>query len=216
VSTLDLYCERTGPGLVNEPLNAITNLAFFVAIWAVWRLTRAGPHRDVSSSVLLALMLAIAVGSTLFHTFATAWAHWLDVLPILLFQLAFLWCYLRQVGRLGLWRTLLVLVAFLAASLYGRSLPQVLNGSLMYAPSLALILALGLYHYATRRARRADLLAAGGLLALSIAFRTMDAAVCPAVPAGTHFLWHVLNAGVLFLCMRALLAHRTAAARVAV
>jgi hypothetical protein len=26
--TLDLYCERTAPGLWNEPLNALTNLAF--------------------------------------------------------------------------------------------------------------------------------------------------------------------------------------------
>jgi hypothetical protein len=35
-----LYSERTGPGLLAEPLNAVTNLAFFVAAWAAWRLAR--------------------------------------------------------------------------------------------------------------------------------------------------------------------------------
>jgi hypothetical protein len=31
LAPIDLYCERTAPGLLNEPLNAISNLAFFAA-----------------------------------------------------------------------------------------------------------------------------------------------------------------------------------------
>ena len=35
---IDLYCERTAPGLWEEPINALTNLSFFVAAWFAWRL----------------------------------------------------------------------------------------------------------------------------------------------------------------------------------
>ena len=43
-----------------------------------------------------------------------------------------------------------------------------------------------------------------GLFAVSSAFRTLDAAVCSLVPLGTHFLWHLLNALVLFLLLDSL------------
>jgi hypothetical protein len=28
---MDVYCERTGPGLLAEPLNAVTNASFLIA-----------------------------------------------------------------------------------------------------------------------------------------------------------------------------------------
>jgi hypothetical protein len=31
---MDAYCERTAPGLLAEPLNAITNTSFLIAAWA--------------------------------------------------------------------------------------------------------------------------------------------------------------------------------------
>jgi hypothetical protein len=34
-------------------------------------------------------------------------------------------------------------------------------------------------------------------LALSLAMRILDTPLCDAVPIGTHFLWHVLNAIML-------------------
>jgi hypothetical protein len=35
--------------------------------------------------------------------------------------------------------------------------------------------------------------------------RTFDRALCPFLPFGTHFLWHVLNGLVLFLLLRIVL-----------
>jgi len=37
---IDLYCERLGPGLWAELLNALTNLGFLVAALASWQLAR--------------------------------------------------------------------------------------------------------------------------------------------------------------------------------
>ena len=48
-----------------------------------------------------------------------------------------------------------------------------------------------------------------GLLLLSLTLRTIDKAVCPGLPIGTHFLWHVLN-GILLGWM-ILVMHRARA-----
>ena len=95
MTTVSVYCERLAPGLLGEPFNTVTNLAFLLAAWLGWR--RAGQHRD--QRLLAALLGAIGVGSTLFHAFATATTQWLDVLPIGLFQLCFLGLYLERMIR---------------------------------------------------------------------------------------------------------------------
>jgi hypothetical protein len=45
------------------------------------------------------------------------------------------------------------------------------------------------------------------LLAVSIFFRTIDAAACPAFPIGTHFLWHLLNGAILGWMILVLVRH---------
>jgi len=145
VAVLDLYCERLGPGLLAEPLNAVTNGAFLVAAWRLASLahSRSGPKAQAGSDrgvlALAALALAIGVGSSLFHTFATGWALAADVLPILLFQLLFLLLYLRRRAGLALAPAAGLCLAFLLACLAGRGFPGVLNGSLAYAPTLAVL-----------------------------------------------------------------------------
>ena len=126
-------------------------------------------------------------------------------MPILVFQLAFLWCYARRELE---WRALpaAVLVgAFLAIALYARRFPQPLNGSITYAPALATIFALGLHHRATHRAERPWLLLAAGVFTVSLFLRTIDEAACARFPLGTHFCWHLLNGVVLYLAVRSLL-----------
>ena len=189
MAVLDLYCERLGPGLLAEPLNAVTNGAFLVAAWRLAQLahSRSGPKDQAGSDrgvlALAALALAIGVGSSLFHTFATGWALAADVLPILLFQLLFLLLYLRRRAGLALAPAAGLCLAFLLACLAGRGFPGVLNGSLAYAPTLA-VLALLAWHQ----------------------LRSLDNALCPIWPIGTHLFWHLLNAAVLVLSGQALVA----------
>ena len=204
MAMLDLYCERLGPGLLAEPLNAITNGAFLVAAWRLASLARSRGHSDRGMLALAALALAIGVGSSLFHTVATGWALAADVLPILLFQLLFLLLYLRRRAGLALAPAAGLCLAFLLACLAGRGFPGVLNGSLAYAPTLA-VLALLAWHQ-LRREQSALLLAATGLFSLSLLLRSVDNALCPLFPIGTHLFWHLFNAEVLVLSGRALLA----------
>ena len=204
MAVLDLYCERLGPGLLAEPLNAVTNGAFLVAAWRLASLARSRGQSDRGMLALAALALAIGIGSSLFHTFATGWALAADVLPILLFQLLFLLLYLRRRAGLALAPAAGLCLAFLLACLAGRGFPGVLNGSLAYAPTLA-VLAL-LAGHQLRQKHSALLLAATGLFSLSLLLRSVDNALCPLVPIGTHLFWHLFNAEVLVLSGRALLA----------
>ena len=205
-ANVDLYCERLGPGLFAEPVNAVTNAAFFVAAWMLWREISRQGTRPPAVMLLIALIVAIGIGSSLFHTLALTWARWLDITPILLFQLAFLWLYARRVVGWHAASAATLVAAFLAAALYGRQFPHLLGGSLMYAPAIVALLALGLYHWLTRKPAPLLLIAAAGVFAVSLFVRTIDEAVCPYFPLGTHFLWHVLNPVVLYLCTRTLYA----------
>lgn len=199
---LDIYCERTDPGFWSEPVNALTNAAFLVAAVLVWR--SAAGTRD--GRVLASLMALIAIGSFLFHTLATVWAAWLDQGAIALYIYVFLWLFLARVAGLPWWGALGGLGVFAVASraLTAPFPPGSLNGSYAYFPAL---LALGLLAaYAWRRGHPGGerLAAATGVFVVSIAFRSIDQTLCDAWPLGTHFLWHCLNALVLYLTATAL------------
>jgi hypothetical protein len=200
-----LYCERVGPGLWAEPLNASSNVAFFLAVWVIWNLARRAHALSPGISLLLVVLVTVGIGSSLFHTFATAWARVLDLAPILLFQLSYLWLYSREIVKMRFGYAAGLLAAFLVALFYGRQFSHILNGSLVYAPAFLLSLGLGRYHYRTHKIERYALFAAAGVFLVAVVFRSVDQAVCPFFPVGTHFLWHLLMPVVLYLSMRGLL-----------
>ncbi|MDX1514347.1 MAG: ceramidase domain-containing protein [Gammaproteobacteria bacterium] len=204
---IDLYCERLGPGFWSEPVNATTNLAFLVAAFLGWRAAKESNALSADVCVLIGLTALIAIGSGLFHTLATTWARWLDLIPILAFQLAYVWVYGRRMAMIRAAYLAAIVLGFLGTALWARQFPHLLNGSLTYAPAFVVLSVLGIYHFATRRTAPALLLAASGVFAVSLAFRTVDAAVCPYFPLGTHFLWHLLNALLLYLLLRGLLVN---------
>jgi hypothetical protein len=200
--SVDLYCERVGAGFWAEPVNALTNVAFLLAAgiaFAHW--WRAGA-RDWPTLALIIVLVAIGLGSFAFHTLATRGAVYFDVIPIGVFIYGYLLLALRRFLALPWRATIEVLVVFFAVS---RVLPQLvgpgaLNGSLDYLPALAAMLIL--VWFVPSKVRPAIWLASI-LFVVSLAFRTMDQAICTAFPLGTHFVWHLLNAAVLFVLLDA-------------
>lgn len=204
---LYLYCERLGPGLLAEPLNAVSNLAFFYAAWRLWGESRRGPAQAAVPLRWLAGTIAlVGAGSLAFHTFATAWGRILDLAFIGVFNLLYLAFFLKVVARWPSVRVALAVLAFLAvdrgAALAGMG--TLLNGSGTYLPAIATLLALA--GYALKAAPRAGQMMAGaaGVFLVSLTARTVDQAACGGWPWGTHFLWHLLNAWVLYRLSRAL------------
>lgn len=195
---VDAYCERLGPGLWAEPINAVTNLAFLVAaVLMAWRLRRADLPMAWALTVLLAL---IGIGSGLFHTFAQPWAGLADVLPIAGFAL--LYTYAASRAFLGL--SPLVSGLITAAVIPGAALTASLAAPLpVYGASGAyLILPILIAAYAVLLRAQAphtacNLAIGAGILFVSLTFRGLDAPLCDRLAMGTHFMWHLLNALML-------------------
>ncbi|HEX2726989.1 MAG TPA: ceramidase domain-containing protein, partial [Beijerinckiaceae bacterium] len=205
---LSAYCERLDAGFWAEPFNAVTNLAFFAAALAAWRLWRRDDRRDRPVLVLIGLAALIGVGSFLFHTMPARWSALADVIPIQLFAFGYFCLAMRRFLGLGACAAAIATVAFVAASFalqrgLGPLLPPGARGSAAYA---SFVIALFATAWLVRRrvgvgagtSSAAALAFAGVLFALSLTLRSIDQAVCAALPVGTHFLWHLLNAGVVF------------------
>lgn len=207
--SIDIYCERLSPDFWAEPVNALTNGAFFIAAFMAMVLARRENALDTRSGLLIGLVFAMGVGSTLFHTFGVVWAMLADVLPILIYQICFIILYTRFIIGWNVYRVVAVLAAFFVTMAIAMQLPREwLNGSLEYAPALLFVAAFGLYHLKNAQRERAGLLLAAGVFTLSVTFRSVDAALCEAFPLGTHFMWHCLNGVVLYLTTRAFILNR--------
>ncbi len=201
---IDIYCERVQPGLWDEPINAISNLVFFIAAWSSWRLAHSLNVQFLSVKLLIYLMIAIGIGSSLFHTYATGWALLMDVVPITMFQIFYLWVYTRRVMKLKSIISIILIVVLVISSL--ATLPlKVLNGSLSYAPALIYLLGLGIYHFQAKKQSKNLLLAGAGIFLIALFFRTIDQYICVIFPIGTHFLWHIFNGFMLYLVTSCLL-----------
>jgi len=200
---IDIYCERLAPGLLAEPINAVTNAAFFIAAFYVYQWAKTREALSPQSLILIALMCAIGVGSTLFHTHATKLTQLSDVLPILFYQIAFIWFYSLHVIKLNALKTAGLFVVFMVMTVLSEMAPShILNGSLGYAPSITFLLGFGIWHYKTKQSEPFILLLAALVFSVSLTFRSIDMMMCETIVIGTHFLWHVLNGCVLYLATR--------------
>lgn len=206
---IDIYCERTGPEFWAEPVNALTNLSFLVAAFFLGIKARNYNVLNIHMVVLIALVAGIGTGSFLFHTKAVFWAMMSDVIPIMLFQIYFLYVYSRWVlGLTHLQSAILPAVFIVLTTIVGMIPGDKLNGSLGYAPSLILLLAVGAYHLKKGYAGGRYFLAAACIFPTSLFFRTIDEMFCPAFSQGTHFMWHILNGLVLFLLVFSLIQYQ--------
>jgi Ceramidase len=223
------YCERAGdPAFWAEPFNAVSNIAFLVAgIAAAGELARRsdGSERRMEWA-LIALVWIIGAGSFLFHTYATRWASVADTAPIGIFMIGYLGYAMRRFLHAPFLAVILALGLFLVAMRYAGAIPcdpallpitvsagrPCFNGSLGYVPALAALVIVG-GALRVRRHPAGALVSAGALVfAISLAFRTLDFEVCDHTqlfgrPRGTHAVWHMLNAALLYMLLIAAIRH---------
>ena len=194
---MDAYCERLGPGLWAEPLNALSNGAFLLAsavlLVGLARRTERPPR---SAWALPALLGVVGLCSLAFHTFATTATAALDSLSILVYVLVGVFLLVRQgfgvrAGRAGLVTFGFAVFVIAVDGLLALAGPDLTLGG--YLPAL-----LGLVGFAVLLRSRL-LGAAAAVFTVSLTLRTLDAPLCDQLPSGTHWMWHCLNAVVLTL-----------------
>lgn len=204
---IDLYCERTGPEFWSEPVNALTNLVIVAA--GLWGLREARRHGAGTTVAVLAWwVVAIGVGSAVFHTLATRGTIWFDVLPIAGFVLAYTVFSMRRYLAMPLMTAIAAVVGFyVLAGLLAWSIPAWLreasNGTTSYLPPfLGLGLLGALIVFSGRRAGW-YVLTAFAVFVAAVVFRMIDPMVCAGFPLGTHFMWHVLDGVTLAILLAA-------------
>jgi hypothetical protein len=198
---IDLYCERTDASLWAEPANALTNAAFLIAAAAAFLLWRRAGGRDWPALALIVVVAAVGLGSFIFHTVATRGAMLADVIPIAIFIYGYLLLALRRFLHLSPGVAIAIVVGYAAGAqaLSWLAPPRALNGSIGYLPALVAMVAMArVTHGRVRRGLELAVM----IFTVSLALRTIDLAACETFPVGTHFLWHLLNAVVLYVLLR--------------
>ncbi len=203
------YCERIGPEFWSEPVNAVTNAAFIIAAVAVYLLWRRRTPDDWAGLFLIGVVLATGIGSFLFHTFATRWALLTDVIPIAVFIHVYLLFALRRfLGLHWVISVAIVIGFFVLSPMVGEVWAPIVGSSAGYFPALLAIFVVGGFFYQRDKTLGRQVLIIGALFTVSLTFRTIDEPLCSQWALGTHFLWHILNAVVLFGLLRVLILHR--------
>ena len=192
-TSLNIYCERLGPGFWNEPINASTNLIFILVGFIL-------VFKTMPNKLCLFLsiqIILIGTASFLFHTFANILVGLIDTVSIMLFGVTYIFGSNYYLLKLSTVTSLiiafcLVPFSFIVSQLTIMSFGS-LNGSTLY---LSFIILFVTYSYLIRKefAQMSTILFCSALfLAISIFFRTIDIISCNSISVGTHFVWHIMN-----------------------
>lgn len=208
---VDHYCERLTPHWDAEPVNAVTNVAFLVAAagasYLLNKVRDAEPRGQLI--VLTYLMALVGLGSLLFHTVGTRWAEWGDVIPITLFLTLYLWIAFTHFFRMrAAWRV--ALIALIVGATFiaeARISPDFLRGGALYMPIVTALTTIGAVLLRQQPVAGGGVIAATAVFFVSLTVRTLDQPVCDGFATGTHFLWHICNAIVLYILTAVAIVH---------
>ncbi len=203
---VDGYCERAGnPAATAEPLNLFTNFAFIIAallIALMMKKYRLFKVQNLDIILLDVVMFTIGIGSGIFHSIPNSHTVLMDVIPIGIFIHLYIVVFFKRVVNWNLVVSILVLLAFIGAGIWFQKnfSAETLNGTIMYVPTyLMLIIMVFILCFVKQNMLYVYLINTAVIWTFSLAFRTIDMQICGYTHGiGTHFMWHVLNAIVLY------------------
>ena len=228
-------CERFSTGA--EPVNATSaGLIVLVALYSLFVWFRSW-HRDGGQLALSVLALATGVGAVGFHVIARPPFALAEAAPLMLFLLVAFVLILRRMFRAGGLVTLLVLalvlMVHLALTLAGGAADMgesarfltllaalyLMAGGLVIKARLGMNADRGLTGMAAARSDalhfprlRAGygLVVVGIIFALGLAAKSMDMPLCNRFAIGSHFIWHLAVAIVVWRVLMIALHYPTA------
>ncbi len=198
---LRCFCEAVGTGLLRQPANALSNLAFLVAGATAYRSSRAidrsRPERALAGAAALAT-IAVGAGSLAYHGGLTFAGQLLDVQGMYLIAVLLLVGSCR--GSPVADRALPLAIALLATL---AAIQWVLPGTRRWL--FAVVLLPGIVLEARRAPGSPPLRAAVALLILGYAGWLADDRGLWCDPGSLlqgHALWHLATAGSAYLMVR--------------
>ncbi|MCR4304931.1 MAG: ceramidase [Gallionella sp.] len=196
VNAVGYYCGRFEAGLLGEPQNSFSNLAFIAGAMIAWVVWRQNPARDPWQLLLFVLAAAIGVGSFIFHSAPTTATLMMDLVPVQVFGLTYLAYVCVRYLRMSMLVTAALVIGFFLARQYWIAVTPrgALGGGITHVPSLLALIAVGAaLLYKRIRVGRYILFASIAYVS-GILVRSWDLYICPSFPLGVHWLWHFLTA----------------------
>jgi len=206
-----IYCE-TPASFTDvfpvEPANTVSNgVIVLFGLLSLYYVSKRTP-RAYDLFFLAAVLVVQGIGSGLWHGLRDRVALAFEVQAglLILFGLAFCWSR-RLWSYIGAFVFLLAFFGmFILSQIYFEGAPRWVS----IAPAVILagsVLAAQTAMYS----KKAALLAVAGMASsiTALGFRTYDLTACEYFPMGTHFLWHMFNAGGVFLTIFAMIVLQT-------
>lgn len=203
---IPIYCERGNLEGLAEPLNAISNIAFILASFGIYKLLTKYRIQKIEYKVVLILILSIGVGSFLWHATRHSYTLLLDVVPVSLSFAAITYIFLAKLIGNKLLALLLALLLipgrFFISSFAPTDITSSLIRNLINATVFLVIIVWTFKKYGIVALEGFGILA---VYLIAITMRSIDLQICPTFPVGTHFLWHIFNAFAVYLAVRFLI-----------
>jgi hypothetical protein len=196
IDSVGYYCGRFGSGLLGEPLNSFSNLAFLLGALLAWQVWRSNPTRDRWQLLLFTLAAFIGVGSFIFHSHPTSATLLIDLVPIQVFGLAALAYACLMYFKIHPAIAIAMMVAFFLLRQYWIAVTPrgALGGAITHIPSLLALLVVGLALLLRGIVLGRYVLGACCAYLAGIFVRSLDLYLCPSFPYGVHWVWHLLTA----------------------
>jgi len=171
------------------------------------RYLKKGAKSDVHIYILIALCFTMGVGSFLFHTFATVWAYYADIIPIYTFAFYYTIIIMWKMLKFNRMQAVIALILiFITFILIGVFIPSdAFNRSIMYFPLVLMLTGFFIYMQYKKHPAAKYILLAEGVIILGLFFRTIDMMTCSWNPIGTHFLWHIFSGLFFYILLRTLI-----------
>lgn len=203
-------CERQHPeGIFAEPLNVLSSIFFFVAAWVIFEKCKNHPEikfeKKLDIHILNFLMFAIGLSSMIFHMAPSKYTELMDIAFIVTFINLYFLSFLIRMAHL---KTFAIIVCFVALTGFSHMLvsqfPNAMNDSIAYLSTVITVIFMAIFLKKKKRAGAKDFGYVAVLGVISLTFRSIDNYVCDTVQFGTHFMWHSLNAVIIYLLMNQL------------
>lgn len=200
-------CERHELGWFGEPLNVLSSFAFMAVAIQIFRYYRK--EEDLQNKwmwdihALTVICFMIGVNSVIFHAFPNPTTELLDTLAIVLFIVIYFWSVLFRIGRCNLFSATICFVAFVGFThIFVHQFPNAMNDSIGYLSSMIALIMIAVHLHLKARPSSQHFMLAAIIGVCSLFCRAIDKEVCSMLPFGSHFLWHMLNATLLYILLK--------------
>jgi hypothetical protein len=211
-------CERSGLGAFAEPLNVLSSFAFLFVAVSIYR--HYHRHEDLQLKwiwdihALTFLTFIIGINSVVFHAFPNPTTELIDTVSIVLFIILYFWCVLFRIGRTTIFQAAICFVAFVGFShILVHQFPRALNDSIGYLSTMIALIIIAVHLHLRARPSSQHFMLAALIGVVSLFCRAIDREVCNETFVGTHFLWHALNATLIYILLKQLVRNVNRMAR---